>query len=152
MYLGKESPKFFPAGPFFSVFQIKYLSKCPYFKKPPLPWKIPGYTPDKFLSFLINVFSFSLFIFFSLTELSNKNKQHVLEMFSLRLKVFFEVQVWKILIKLEYQFFLLQTWNFNRRATRGGRASPALFWKSKKVPWFWKKGTDCIHLCVKFSI
>ena len=59
VYLGKESPKFFPAGPFFSVFQIKYLSKCP-----PLPWKIPGYTPDKFISFLINVFSFSLFTFF----------------------------------------------------------------------------------------
>ena len=27
-----------------------------------------------------------------------------------------------------------------------------LFWKSKKVPWFWEKGPDCIHLCVKFSI
>ena len=42
MYLGKEYPKFFPAGPFFSVFS---LSKCPYFKKPPLPSEIPGYAP-----------------------------------------------------------------------------------------------------------
>ena len=24
---------------------IKYLPKCPYFQKPPLPWKSPGYTP-----------------------------------------------------------------------------------------------------------
>ena len=45
MYLGKESPKCFHTGPFFSVLQIKCLSKCPYFKKPPLPWKIPGYAP-----------------------------------------------------------------------------------------------------------
>ena len=34
----------------------------------------------------------------------------------------------------------------------GEEASPTHFWKSKKVPGFWKKGPDCIHLCVKFSI
>ena len=43
MYLGKKVPKIFPAGPFFRVLQIKYLSKCFYFKKPPLPWKVPSY-------------------------------------------------------------------------------------------------------------
>ena len=32
------------------------------------------------------------------------------------------------------------------------REFPALFWKSRKVPWFWKKGPDCIHLCIIFSI
>ena len=33
----------------------------------------------------------------------------------------------------------------SRRATRGrGKASPALFWKSKKVPWFWEK-MPCVH-------
>ena len=43
---GKQSfGKFFPAGLFFRMFQIKCLSKCPYFQKPPLPWKIPGYAP-----------------------------------------------------------------------------------------------------------
>ena len=31
---------------FFRVLQIKCLSKCPYSKKPFLPWKIPGYKPD----------------------------------------------------------------------------------------------------------
>ena len=46
MYLGKKYPKFFPAGPFFCAFQIKCLSKCSYFKRPPLPWKIPDYAPD----------------------------------------------------------------------------------------------------------
>ena len=46
VYLGKESPKFLPAGPFFRVLQIKCLSKCPYFKKAPLPWKISGYAAD----------------------------------------------------------------------------------------------------------
>ena len=41
--------KIFPLEPYFRVLQIKYLSKCSYFKKPPqgvLPWKIYGYTPD----------------------------------------------------------------------------------------------------------
>ena len=33
-----------------------------------------------------------------------------------------------------------------------GEASPALCWKSKNVPWYWKEGLGCIHLCVKFSI
>ena len=28
------------------MLQIKYFIKCPYFKKPPLPRKIPGYAPD----------------------------------------------------------------------------------------------------------
>ena len=39
-------------------------------------------------------------------------------------------------------------------ATRGegGRPPPALSWKVKKVLWFWKKGPDCVHLWVKFSI
>ena len=45
-YLGKKYPKFFPAGPFFRMLQIKLLSKRPYFQKPPLPWKILGYSPD----------------------------------------------------------------------------------------------------------
>ena len=44
-YLGKKYLKFFPAGPFFRMLQIKCLSKCPYFQKPPLPWKIPRYAP-----------------------------------------------------------------------------------------------------------
>ena len=47
MYLGKKSAKFFPAGPFFLVLQIKSLSKSPYFEKPPQPWKIPGDPLDK---------------------------------------------------------------------------------------------------------
>ena len=34
----------------------------------------------------------------------------------------------------------------------GGEASPALFWKLKKVPWFWKKCLDCVHPLVKFAI
>ena len=36
-YLGKKSAKFFPAGPFFRMLQIKCLSKYPYFQKPPPP-------------------------------------------------------------------------------------------------------------------
>ena len=46
MYLRKNSPKFFPAVPFFLLLQIKSLSNCPYFKKPPLPCKISGYAPE----------------------------------------------------------------------------------------------------------
>ena len=30
-----------------------------------------------------------------------------------------------------------------------GKAFPDVFWK---VPWFWKKGPDCVHLWAKFSI
>ena len=41
-----KQPKFFPAGPFFRMMQMKCLLKCPYFQKPPLPWEIPGYAPD----------------------------------------------------------------------------------------------------------
>ena len=44
-YLGKKSPKFFPVEPFFRMLQVKCLSKCPYFQKPTLPWKIPAYAP-----------------------------------------------------------------------------------------------------------
>ena len=46
-------------------------------------------------------------------------------------------------------------WNyFCQNMQLGGRAeaSPALFWKLKKVAWFWKKVLDCVHLWVKFSI
>ena len=35
--------------PFFRVLQIKYLTKCPYFKKPSLLWKIPGYASCVYL-------------------------------------------------------------------------------------------------------
>ena len=44
-YIGKKSPKSLSAGPVFRMLLIKYLSKCPYFQKLPLPWKIPGYAP-----------------------------------------------------------------------------------------------------------
>ena len=78
MYLRKEYSKFFPAGPFFSVFQIKCLSKCPCLKKPPLPSKIPGYAPANvrsvqfglccisifFLSFFLLLFLFSFFYWY----------------------------------------------------------------------------------------
>ena len=40
----------------------------------------------------------------------------------------------------------------NIRCTTRGEVSPALFLKSKKVPWFGKKEPKCIPLCVKFSI
>ena len=33
-YLGKKYPKFFPAGTFFRILQIKCSSKRPYFQKP----------------------------------------------------------------------------------------------------------------------
>ena len=39
------------------------------------------------------------------------------------------------------------------RATRGrGEASPSLIANRKKCPDFGKKGPDCVHLWVKFSI
>ena len=41
-------------------------------------------------------------------------EKHVLEIFSRRLAVFFEVHVWNILIKLKYQIILFRTWNFIR--------------------------------------
>ena len=34
---------------------------------------------------------------------------------------------------------------------RGG-GLPCPFWKSKKVPWFWKKGPNCVHPWAKSSI
>ena len=34
----------------------------------------------------------------------------------------------------------------------GGGASPVLFWKSKKVHWFWKKSPNCVHPCVESSV
>ena len=40
----------------------------------------------------------------------------------------------------------------NIRCTTRGEVSPALFLKSKKVPWFGKKEPKCIPLWVKFSI
>ena len=40
-----------------------------------------------------------------------------------------------------------------RTKLSGGEASPALFWKSKKVPWLSEKMPWlCIHLWIKFTI
>ena len=55
---GKKSPKYFPAGHFFRVLQIKFLSKCPYFKNFPLDSKIPGYVPDNNVVLIILLISF----------------------------------------------------------------------------------------------
>ena len=35
---------------------------------------------------------------------------------------------------------------------KGGRPTLTLFWKSRKVPWFWKKDPNCVHLWAEFSI
>ena len=35
---------------------------------------------------------------------------------------------------------------------KGGRPALTLFWKSKKVSWFWKKDPNCVHLWAEFSI
>ena len=43
--LEKRHQFFFPAGPSFCVSYMKRLSKCPYYKEPPLSRKIPGYAP-----------------------------------------------------------------------------------------------------------
>ena len=53
-----------------------------------------------------------------------------------------------LLILLSFQFKF-------RRATRErrvGEASPSRIWKSKKMPWFWKKGPNFVHSWVKSSI
>ena len=42
---------FFPAGPFFLVLYMKYLSKCPNSKKNPRLWKFPGCAPEKITNF-----------------------------------------------------------------------------------------------------
>ena len=44
-YLGQKAPKFSAEGPFILDFLRKCLSKCPNFKKPPLPWTISGCAP-----------------------------------------------------------------------------------------------------------
>ena len=61
VYLGKKSPKFFPAGSFFLVLQIKCLSKCPYFKVPPLLWKISDYVPEDHLLIVLMKLKLGLF-------------------------------------------------------------------------------------------
>ena len=40
------------AGPLFFVLWMKYLSKCTYSKKPPLPWKSPDCAPVTTTAFL----------------------------------------------------------------------------------------------------
>ena len=45
------------------MLQIKCLSKCHYFQKPTLPWKIPGYTPEKQLT--ANIAYHDMMIFWS---------------------------------------------------------------------------------------
>ena len=42
-YLGQKAPKFSAAGPFILDILRKCVSKCPNFKKCPLPWTISGY-------------------------------------------------------------------------------------------------------------
>ena len=55
-----------------------------------------------FVYLFIYIFIY-LFIYFSQTE--HQTKKQVLEIFSRRLAVFFEVQVWKVWIGLEYSNF-----------------------------------------------
>ena len=54
----RKISEIFPAGRFFWMLQIKFSSKCPYFIKPPLPWKIPGYAPDNCVVLIILRISF----------------------------------------------------------------------------------------------
>ena len=65
----------------------------------------------KLLLFLINVFSFHLFIIYLFIYKIN-NKQNNTCLKCRRLTVFFEVQVWKILVELEYQHFLILNLKF----------------------------------------
>ena len=47
-----------------------------------------------------------------------------------------------------FQASILLTLNFPTFTFRGDR-SPILFWKSKKLSWFWKKGPGCIIYVLK---
>ena len=78
------------------------------------PWVTPGTKKwlCKFLFFLINVFFFSLFIYISFTNWISSIKKHGVGIFSRKLAVFFEVQLWNILIELEYQIFLISNLKF----------------------------------------
>ena len=51
-------------------------------------------------------------------------------------------------------YFISNAGCYCRRATRGAEGRPTLlFFKNrKKVPWFWKKGSNCVHPWVKSSI
>ena len=53
----KKISKMFLWGSFFCMLHTKFLSKCPYFQKSPLPWKVPGYSPDCVKSIQIRGFS-----------------------------------------------------------------------------------------------
>ena len=45
----------------------------------------------------------------------------------------------------------LATISMAQLVERGG-VSPDLFWKLKKIQWFWGEKPDCVHLWVKFLI
>ena len=64
-------------------------------------------------------------------------------------------------LKIKSDWRIIQKYDFVRRATRwrgvearGGRggASPVLFWKLRKVSWFWEEGPDFVDLSIDFSI
>ena len=50
----RKKPTFFPAAPFFNVLLMKCLLKYPDSKKTPLPWKIPGYAPERSMLWWFN--------------------------------------------------------------------------------------------------
>ena len=64
-YLRKKSPTFFPVGSSFCVLKMKCLSKCPYCKKPLLPWKFPGYEPGFWICLWFWIFQGSVYVRFT---------------------------------------------------------------------------------------
>ena len=73
---------------------------------------LPAEQLCKLLFFQINMFSFLLIIylfiyFFHKLNIKQKNE---LEIFTRRLMVFFEVQVWRVLLEVEYQYCWVRMW------------------------------------------
>ena len=60
----------------------------------------------------------------------------------------------KVSFLLKSKIMKLQSYKSSLQLGEGevGEASPTLFWKSKKVPWFWKKGPNCVHPWVESFI
>ena len=89
----------FPCGAFISCVAIKCLSKCPYFKKHPLPWNISGCAPELKIFFQNNQIIWALIEIAKVASLNliilylENSKEHVVLGVTIDIELIFDSHI-----------------------------------------------------------
>ena len=130
-YFGEKTRKFFPVKPFFCMPCMKFLSKCPYSKKPVLPRKIPGCAPVTFSFTFHSNFHPNILVFANLPVYRKLIHDNISIVFW-KARMFFLVLFWRrykilfvhiniciietlvgVILKKIYIIFIYKYWHYN---------------------------------------